>query len=444
MSVAASNSSADAQSSGFWGRFRLAESKGQELVGLLMLTLGLLLGISLLSYHPADPSAWHQAAEPARVHNWIGPVGAHVSDLLFGLFGLSSLLVPGLLLLSGWRRFRSSVKEAVVGRGFGGLILLATLPGLLQLLLGEFSWRGGTLDAGGGFGALVQRALETQLHFVGALLILLAGALTGVTLMIQSSLGDLLERLRAQLVRLGGAISLRWARRRERLDRESRSKQRAESIRRVMEKHGRINPEHEEAAAIQLPPPRVRERKGEKGQLLRRVRVEDVAEEAPATSPPPTEEPKKRLVRPAAVPQQDIAFTESVGPGELPPVNLLQLTNDSNKLDESELLRLGEMIRSRCAEFGVEGSVVSINPGPVITVFEFQPAPGVKVSQIVNLQDDLALALKADSVRIDRIAGRSTLGIEVPNAKRSMIHLGSLLVADSFQQAKSPLTLALG
>ncbi len=102
------------------------------------------------------------------------------------------------------------------------------------------------------------------------------------------------------------------------------------------------------------------------------------------------------------------------------------------------------MIRSRCAEFGVEGTVDGISPGPVITVFEFQPAPGVKVSQIVNLQDDLALALKAESVRIERMPGRSTLGIDVPNDKRSVIHLGHLLSQEGFAKSPSPLTMALG
>jgi S-DNA-T family DNA segregation ATPase FtsK/SpoIIIE len=112
--------------------------------------------------------------------------------------------------------------------------------------------------------------------------------------------------------------------------------------------------------------------------------------------------------------------------------------------DEAELVRLGEVIRMRCAEFGVEGTIEGISPGPVITVFELQPAPGVKVSQVVNLQDDLALSLKAESVRIDRMPGRSTLGIEVPNRERGVIRLGSLLDDERFKKSPSVLTMALG
>ena len=142
--------------------------------------------------------------------------------------------------------------------------------------------------------------------------------------------------------------------------------------------------------------------------------------------------------------QKEFGFVETRTESELPPLNLLQLENEKPTIDEDELVRLGEAIRSRCHEFGVEGTIEGIGPGPVITVFEFQPAPGVKVSQIVNLQDDLALALKAESVRIDRIPGRSTLGVEVPNPRRGMIRLGAMLANDAFRRSPSLLSLAVG
>jgi S-DNA-T family DNA segregation ATPase FtsK/SpoIIIE len=145
-----------------------------------------------------------------------------------------------------------------------------------------------------------------------------------------------------------------------------------------------------------------------------------------------------------AQPQPPLPFAGEVAAGGLPPVNLLQLADGRSAADEAELVRLGESIRGRCAEFGVEGTIEAISPGPVITVFEFQPAPGVKVSHIVNLQDDLALALKAESVRIERLPGRSTLGLEVPNRERTIIRLGSLLADERFRKSPSVLTMALG
>ena len=163
--------------------------------------------------------------------------------------------------------------------------------------------------------------------------------------------------------------------------------------------------------------------------------VGTTAETAPVPAPRPV---------PDGPAQRQIAFPGDPGVPGLPPINLLNLADSSSDFDEDELVRQGEVIRSRCAEFGVQGSVVSINPGPVITVFEFQPAPGVKVSHIVNLQDELAMALRADSVRIDRLSGRSTLGIEVPNHQRATIHLGPQLNNPAFRKARSVLTVALG
>ena len=144
-----------------------------------------------------------------------------------------------------------------------------------------------------------------------------------------------------------------------------------------------------------------------------------------------------------SAPQRDFGF-EEVDREALPPINLLRLEEEKRSVAEDDLIRLGDVIGDRCAEFGVEGKVETITPGPVITVFEFQPAPGVKVSQIVNLQDDLALSLRAEAVRIDRIPGRSTLGIEVPNTQRLIIRLGRLLAEDEFTRSPSPLTMAIG
>jgi S-DNA-T family DNA segregation ATPase FtsK/SpoIIIE len=196
-------------------------------------------------------------------------------------------------------------------------------------------------------------------------------------------------------------------------------------------------------------PLRVQEKTGDGKFGVRRVTAP--AEETDL----PDEEPVKirRRMRGAVVqptepaePQTKIPFpkTRRVGKGALPPLDLLRPDLVELQVKEDELVQLGEAIRRRCAEFGVEGTIDGISPGPVITVYEFQPAPGVKVSQIVNLQDDLALALRAESVRIERLAGRSTLGIEVPNEQRSVIHLGWLLADKRFKKAPSPLTMAIG
>ncbi|MEM6455284.1 MAG: DNA translocase FtsK, partial [Acidobacteriota bacterium] len=128
----------------------------------------------------------------------------------------------------------------------------------------------------------------------------------------------------------------------------------------------------------------------------------------------------------------------------LPPLELLRCDAPRDAHDLAQLEQLGTVLKQALEDFGVAGELAGIQPGPVITVYEFQPAPGVKVSKIVNLQDDLALALKADSVRVDRIPGRSTLGIEVPNVERSVIRLGGLIADDDFQEGTFTLPMALG
>lgn len=218
------------------------------------------------------------------------------------------------------------------------------------------------------------------------------------------------------------------------------------------------------------PPVRVQEKKGEGHFTIRKVRpTESPASSVPPASapPPPPSASFPGASSPGVPPQSSRGAARSLGQApppapvappeprqealdarpempELPPVNLLETRRFELHHDESELVRRGEIIQESCEHFGVAGEIAGISPGPVITIFEFQPAPGVKVSKVVNLQDDLALALKADSVRIDRMPGRSTLGMEVPNPERSVIHLGQLLGDEAFAKAKSPLTMTLG
>jgi S-DNA-T family DNA segregation ATPase FtsK/SpoIIIE len=379
-------------------------------------------------------------------------VGAQASAVALGLLGLTSLAVPVLLLGAGWRRLRGRAGERRVGRGAGALILLAALPGLLHLTLGQVAWRGGELPAGGAFGTILCGFLERKLNLPGAFLVLVAGVAVASVLLVQTTLGETLAAWAARLRSAVGRLALARARRRE-----QRQKDRARK--RIVDGHLAVALEERQgrgrkgAEAVDLgvqPTPlldlplRVVEKRGEPAFGIRRVAASAMGAE-PAEPPPPVrvKRPAARSQsEPGAVPELPFGQVELLSP--LPPVNLLQLADEGRSIDENELVRLSEVIRQRCAEFGVEGTVEGISPGPVITVYEFQPAPGVKVSQIVGLQDDLALALKAEAVRIDRLPGRSTLGIEVPNRERQVIRLGPLLAKEAFARAPSVLTMALG
>jgi len=414
--------------------------KGNELLGLLMVSAGLLLLLSFASYHPRDPSLLHHTSGEADIANWIGPFGADVASVFLALAGLASFLVPAALLVLGLRRLSGRKPREVFGRGLGLLILLAALPALLQLTLGPLSWRNGTVDAGGAFGIALAGILENWLHFAGALLVLLSVVIIGSALVIQSTLGELLLIWRQQLRALFERIALARARRRERKVKEkARKRVLSKHLERAKERQPTVTDPAAVAPAGAEPldlPLKVQERQGEKDHLVRRVKAD------PSSSGHGVEPQAGGETRPAG-PKQ-LPLSQSAARGPLPPLSLLQIERERRDVDENALVRLGEMIRNRCAEFGVEGTVEGINPGPVITVYEFQPAPGVKVSQIVNLQDDLALALKAESVRIERLPGRSTLGIEVPNETREVIRLGSLIADPRFRKAPSLLTVALG
>ncbi len=451
-------------------RVEISPDKGREIVGVLFAALAVICGASLASFDPADPSFLRQMSGAAPTHNWIGGFGAEIAAAGFGLLGVTCLLIPLLLAVAAWRRLRPKVRPTVVGRGAGAGLMLLSLPALLQLLLPALPWRGESIDSGGALGVVLSSALAQRMNFAGALVLLLALCIVGVALLVQTSLGDLLARWRR---RFAGALDqwrLARARRAERKEKErSRNRVVVKHLQRVAEekqerldklagvaagKRPGADPSSDEVA---LPPSAGRldlpmrgaERPAERPLTVRRVAAPSastasMAPMAGGAAPPAPGGTAAIESSPKREKQKEFGFVETQTESELPPLNLLQLENEKPTIDEDELVRLGEAIRSRCHEFGVEGTIEGIGPGPVITVFEFQPAPGVKVSQIVNLQDDLALALKAESVRIDRIAGRSTLGVEVPNPRRGMIRLGAMLANDAFRRSPSLLSLAVG
>src|SRR5208282_2187186 len=129
---------------------------------------------------------------------------------------------------------------------------------------------------------------------------------------------------------------------------------------------------------------------------------------------------------------------------KLPSISLLKEGEGSQKLDEDELKLRARAIEAKCHEFDVEGRVTQINPGPVVTTFEFKPEAGIKYSRIIGLTEDLCLALEAESILIERIPGKSTVGIEVPNARRETIMLREILESEAFAAPHSPLTIVLG
>jgi len=159
---------------------------------------------------------------------------------------------------------------------------------------------------------------------------------------------------------------------------------------------------------------------------------------------PPTSQPPAGTVEESADSFNPNLGTQIARPYRTPPLSFLQVPAGEDAIDEQQLMQRADIMATKCAEFDVHGRVLQIHPGPIVTTFEFKPEAGIKYSRITNLTDDLCLAMKAQSIRIDRIPGKNTVGIEVPNLHRQPIRLRELLEGAAFQQSSSELTMALG
>ena len=248
----------------------------------------------------------------------------------------------------------------------------------------------------------------------------------------QVSLADVLFGLRVRLAGLFSRFQLGWARTR---DRRTKERLRRTVVTKHLEKAKREGISLEDVPfATDDSPPFLRELPGP-GKFS--ITKKTVASTGPAGGPPP---PKKKAAPP---PQQRLPMP--VDGYTYPPVSLLEKRESVGAVDRKTLAETGRAIAAKCAEFGVEGEIAEYHPGPVVTTYEFRPAAGIKVNQVMGLSEDLALALSAESIRIERLPGRASVGIEVPNpGGGEIIALRDVLESEKFQSSRSLLTLALG
>ncbi|TAN23879.1 MAG: DNA translocase FtsK [Acidobacteria bacterium] len=406
-----------------------------ELVGLLILVLAALLLLALVSYHPADPS-WDTAAVVTRPANWVGPVGATAADVLFQLFGLASfLLVLGLgFLARNW--FRAPRSQSLHRSHVLGLLLsMVGLAALIAELPWQLLWRG-SVPLHGLVGLLVASALIAAFNPIGAYLLTVTALLAGLFLATKFSFSatqtwwseNVAPRMgwAAPLVRPFAVMRSSW-----------RNWQAKRQARKQEKEQERARPRRAAAAEVATTfiPARVPQPEPETAAArARRATIETEDEPAPVTI-------HMRELAPAPAAK---AVRVSTGQYKTPPLSLLQPAPPGNQVEEAELRDMAERLTAKCEEFSVGGQVVQINPGPVVTTYEFKPEAGVKYSRITALNDDLCLALAAESVYIERIPGKSTVGIEVPNPHRETIYLREIIASEAFQRSKSPLTMALG
>ncbi|MFZ0211692.1 MAG: DNA translocase FtsK [Candidatus Acidiferrales bacterium] len=403
-----------------------------ELVGFVGLTLAVLLALSLLSYSPQDASFNVSAAAPVSgpSHNWIGPAGAYTADLFFQALGYAAFLFPIGIFLVALRWFRSKGITAPIAKLIGCALFLLALPAELSLM--HVPEVRGALPPGGMFGALVSEGLRAVFNSIGAHLVALACVFAGLFLTTHFTFAGTATRMRGPLGAegfIGRRVFGLVARLREwREARESdRLRKRVEEIKIA----GRpAVPTQLKSAKLEAATDEEYDTEEETSAQRRGMPVIAFNEHADAApSRKSTSEPK---------------IAKGKTSYRLPSPALLHQTERSERMTESELKEYARAIEQKCAEFDVAGHITQINPGPVVTTFELKPEAGIKYSRITGLADDLCLALKAESILIERIPGKSTVGIEVPNPQRETIALREVIESQEFSHAGTKLALPLG
>ncbi len=408
-----------------------------ELIGFLLCVSALLLFLALASYSPLDPSLNSASVLTGsrEARNWIGVVGALISDLILQGFGVGAFLLPLFAAVLGMRWFRSRKVPSPVAKFLGGIWLLMFVPALLALLPGHVRWVG-VIPIEGIFGRILGDFLIHYFNLAGAYIV--CASFLSIALYLSTAFSFSALQTWAP-TRFAFVVAL-WNRWKD--WREARAKKR---MQRELEKRraapkplitARLIPAPAETptAAYLRPPEPVRTG-------IDRTFAEETHgttdHEKPGFAPEVTERADSGVKPKTTLPRIAGGF-------KLPPSSLLHRPDEQQAIDSDELKLLAQVLTSKYAEFDVHGQITQINPGPVVTTFEFKPEAGIKYSRITNLTDDLCLALKAESILIERMAGKSTVGIQVPNRDREIIWLRENIESQEFIGTKSKLTLALG
>ena len=383
----------------------MKERLKREMVGILLVALGIFLFLSMVTYDPMDPSFFSYTSSKTRdIQNWMGAVGSYVSSLFFQGFGLPSFLIPFVLGVYAFSFiFRWEWKYPFI-KLIGWSVTLLTTSSLLGLWLKPLRFYQQDLLVGGFIGEVISRNLVRYFNPPGTTILLLMILILAFVLGTGISFISMIRHLVDLIGRLVDKVStLKMVR-----------KEGAERSKKLLKQKQAKEGEGEEAE--------------ETGPAI-------IVETSPA---PVTQEP--------IVEQTTFEFAETQKAFQFPPLSLLEAEVEKRqKIDRDSLIMNSRILEKKLLDYGVEGKVLEVRPGPVITVYEFEPAPGVKVSRIVNLADDLALALSALSIRIVApIPGKSVVGIEVPNTNRETVYLKEIIDSDPFRVSRSKLSFGLG
>lgn len=378
---------------------KVGSQRSREATAIILLALAVFLFVSLISYQAGDPCFSRKLSPGPEVHNWGGTIGSYTADALIRSVGIAAAWIPLVLLLISMRLLLRDmfVPDVLTVTGFIGLV--ASTSGLLELIGTDFRIVGTEVSPGGILGNVIVQILHPLLNTMGSAVFLVPvfvlSLMVTMDLSVVAFFIRIAEIVRGAFLRLKKSIDIMR-------EKSRRSKQVSREIR---EKETRT-------------PPVIAE--------------ENIAPEKKT-------KPKKVLE------QATFDFIAPKGAYVLPPLTLLdEHKRKESRIKKESLLMNARILEKKLADFGVEGKVLEVKPGPLIAMYELEPAPGVKLNRITNLSDDLAMALKAPSIRIAPIPGKSVVGIEIPNNEREPVHLKSVLDNDGFLNSKYRLPIALG
>ena len=380
-----------------------------EIVGIVFLFIAIFFTFSLISFTPDDPSFFHDSGDKT-IKNFGGRIGAYVSAILFNLFGYSSyIIVFFLLFCASFFLFNRRIKN-MISKSFGYLLLLFSFSAFVSNFNTASETRSVEFNrAGGVIGEFINSFFKGEIKTFFSVLLFSVLILISFILIAKLSLRKILKFVVRVSMRLFNIVMSFI---KEQISKYRKSKR----VKRIREKYRtEIAPDPKE--------------KKEEIQF---------------------KEKKKIVKEPSKIPEEAFLFSDfekqKTRKNEYrpPPLSYLDAPTEKSKIDYSELEEKREELAQRLEEFRIRGKILEYTPGPVITTYEFVPDIGVKVKEVTNLSEDLALVAKAQYVRIERILGKKAIGIEIPNKKREIIHLREIIESDEYKQSSSPLVIALG
>ncbi len=417
-----------------------------EIFGLFFLALGIFFALSLVSYDPADP-ALSVTSTVSHISNLGGMVGAYTADILFGVFGISAYFLCSILFVISFLQFVGSALKLNWKEATAYAILVVSVAAIFHLRFETIHIHSQPIEAGGLLGGILGEVLRRWLGKAGAYIVATTLAILTLVYATHISVVALAKMAKNACVFIGewlfGLSLIYFERSRKWLSKTfplakdfviAKFKNLGEKKKNEVKINTRTR-----AKAVPKAEPAVQESSAA-------IEEEDAEEAAPEDGAGGPKIFERADAKPNKARDSQLELARMSKDYVFPPISLLDSPDQKVlEIDEDTLKKNSVLLEMKLKDYGVEGHVTEIHPGPVITMYEFEPAPGVKIVKIVNLEDDLSVTMGGRSVRIvPHLPGKAAIGIEIPNNEREIVWLKDIIVDPKFKRSSSKITFALG